>query len=107
MDDRDFALASRVGVGVAVAWGAMGGPAGVPDAHGAGRDVLRHVGFQVGDLALLFLHPKLPFALQSGDACAVVTPVFEAGQAVNQDGVGRFRPQVAYNSAHAAVKFLR
>ena len=107
VDDCDSAFASRVGVGVAVAWGSMGGPAGVPDAHGAGRNVLRHVVFQVGDLALFLFHPKLPLALQGGDACAVVAPVFQTSQTLNQDGVGRFRPQVAYNSAHAAVKFLR
>ena len=107
VDDCDSALAPCVGVGVAVAWGSMGGPAGVPDADGAYRDVLRHVGFQVGDLAFLFFHPKFPFSLQGGDSGTVVASVFEAGQAINQNGVGRFRPQIAYNSAHAAVKFRR
>ena len=95
VNDRDFSFAAHVRVGVAVAWGAMGGPTGVSDAHGADRNVLSHMGFKVGDFAFLFLHTKLSFSFQGGDSGAVVPPVFEAGQ-VRQSGWGR--PVSAPNS---------
>ena len=107
VNDRDFSLAARVRVGVSVAWGPVCRPTGVSDAHGAGGNVLSHMGFKVGDFAFLFLHTKLSPFFQSGDSGAVVPPVFESGQSVNQDRVGRFRPQIANDSAHDVVKFLR
>ena len=106
VDDRDPLFASGVGMGVSVAGWAMGGPTGVSDADRANRNVVFDMGFQVGDFPLLFFHPKLPLSFQGGDSRAVVPPVFETGQSVNQDGVSRFWPQITYDSAHRVVKFL-
>ena len=63
VNHRDFALAPHVRVGIAVTWGAVGGPAGVPDSDGAHRDVFGNVGLEVGDLAFLFFYTKFSLPL--------------------------------------------
>ena len=83
VDDCDPAFASCMRVSVAVAWGSMGGPAGVSNSDGAFGNVLSHMGFQVRHFALLLFHPELSPFFEGGDACAVVPSVFKTGQPVD------------------------
>jgi hypothetical protein len=95
------------GVGMRVAFGrpAVGRPAGVPDADGAGQRLTREPGFEVAQLALGPPADELS-ALQRGHAGGVVAPVFEALERIDKQARDRFTPENANNSAHASAGLL-
>ena len=102
VDDCNASLTSGVRVCVHVARGAVCGPPRVSYAHSALGFVFPNVGFQVGHFALLLFDAQQVLVFQRGDARAVITPVFEAFQPVNEDGVGFLGPEVSDNSTHGA-----
>ena len=101
VDDDEGAGAVAVGVGVLFGGAAVGGPAGVADAEGAGEGV-------VGDEASRLR--SLPGARRScdgavggsgdGDAGGVIAAVFEAAQAFDDDGHGGIGADVSDDSTH-------
>src|SRR5262249_36670865 len=95
------------GVGVGVAFGrpAVGRPARVPDADGAGQRLAREPGFEVAQLA-----PRPPAGqpspLPPGHPRGVVAPVFEPLERIDKQARDRFTPENTYNSAHASGSLL-
>ena len=85
--DRD--PVGRVRMGVALGRPAVGGPAGVADADGAGDRRLAEAGLEVDELALgaAALDPAVD---QGGDAGGVIAAIFQALQRLDQ--AGRDRP---------------
>ena len=104
VDDDDVVAAAGVGVGVGVAGGAVGGPAGVTDARvGGGQGVLADGAVELGDLsAALGDRGLAPCLGQEGDAGRVVAAVFEVAQAGQQDRRGLARAGVGDDPAHTA-----
>ena len=100
VDDGHVARAVHVGMGVAVVGPAVGRPAGVAEAD---RRLGRHVEqrrAQVGELARALLHEQLARGRHERDARRVIAPVFEASEAVEQDGRRVPRPDVSDDAAH-------
>src|SRR5262249_15446732 len=95
------------GVGVRVGFGrpAMGRPAGVADADGAGERLTREPGFEIAQLALGPPADELS-AFQRGDAGGVVAPVVEPLERIDKQAGNRLTPENAYNSAHASGRLL-
>ena len=96
----DASALAHMGVGVDVVGLAVGGPAGVADAQGAGQiravmgQVLQHLQAALG---LLHLHP---LRAAHGDACGVIAPVFQPLQSVQQNGRGLLLAYISYDSTH-------
>ena len=77
----------RVGMRVAFGRRAMGRPAGVADAGGAGQRIPLQHGSQVVELA--FRPAAVDAGLdQGGDACAVIAAIFQAPQRIEQQRRG-------------------
>ena len=95
------------GVGMRVAFSrpAMGRPAGVADADGAGERLTREPGFEIAQLALSPPADKLP-AFQRGDTGGIVAPVFEPLECIDKQARDRLTPENANNSAHASGSLL-
>ena len=89
-----------MGVGIDVVRLAVGGPAGVTDAQGAGQiravmgQVLQHL-----QAALGLLHPHPLRAIHS-DACGVIPPVFQPLQSIQQNGRSLLLTYISYDSTH-------
>ena len=101
VDDDEGAGAVAVGMGVLFGGTAVGGPAGVADAEGAGEGVVGDEGFEVAELAggAAELHVAVGGA-GDGDAGGVIAAVFEAAQAFDDDGHGRIGANVSDDSTH-------
>ena len=81
----------------------MGGPAGVPQAHGAlqGLAAVHHVGEHLQPpLGFDHLHPF--FLGPDGDARRVISSVFQPRQTIQQDGRGLLCSNESNDSAHIA-----
>ena len=101
VDDDDAAGAVAVGVGVLFGGAAVGGPAGVADAEGAVEGMVAQDFFEIAELAggaADFEESGVGAA--DGDAGRVVAAVFEAAQALDDDGDDFLTADVANNSAH-------
>ena len=103
VDDGDFAGLIELRMGIFVRRRAVRGPARVADAEVA-RD---RFGFQqareaLADLALFLAHEQVAAAHQS-HARAVVAAIFQPPQSFEQDGRGRFFPDVSDDAAHKFV----
>ncbi len=103
VDDGDLARRITVRVGVAVGGTAVGGPAGVTEAGGAGqcrRVGVRERALQVGQSAGPPSYRQLAGRVQQCNARRVVAAVFHPAQGVDDDVTGRLMPDVADDSAH-------
>jgi hypothetical protein len=89
-----------VRVGVLFGGAAVGGPPGVADAEGAVDGVGGDDGFEVAEFAGGTAEFEAGGASGYGDAGGVVTAVFEAAQAFNDDGDDGLRADVSNNSTH-------
>ncbi len=81
VDDRDFAVG--MGVSIGDVWDTVGGPTGVADATASRQRRPSDFGGQVLELALSAATLDLTID-QGRDPGAVIAPVFEAFQAINQ-----------------------
>ena len=103
MDDDDVAAVVAVGVGVLLGGAAVGGPAGVADAEGAVDGIEAEGLFEVAELALGAADSKLSVVAVDGETGGVVTALFEAPEAL-QDNRDCFVPSdVADNPAHGYI----
>jgi hypothetical protein len=95
------------GVGVGVAFGrpAVGRPAGVPDADGAGQRLAREPGFEVAQLALGPPADELS-AFKRGNAGGIIPPVLKPLERIDKQARDRLAPENAHNSAHASGGLL-
>ena len=82
---------------------AVGGPTGVRNAN-VPADIFRSSeGLQVGDLAFSFIDIQLVSLVEQCHTGAVVTTIFEALQALNEDGIGLLLAYVCYYSTNNCV----
>lgn len=99
VDQGDFVVAADVRVGVGVADAAMGRPAGMADAAGAGERGPRDLLLKVGDSADFF-RDRERSALEDGDAGGVIAAIFQAFEAFADEGSRSLSTDVADDSAH-------
>ena len=98
VDQRQTAIAADVRVGVDVVGLAVRSPACMADADTAGDVLVFRVFDQFGYFAFFLIDVQA--AVKQGHAGAVVAPVFQSLQTLDQDWVGHFRPDISDNSAH-------
>ena len=85
-------------MGVAVVGFAVGRPAGVAHA-GMGVEVFADEAvFEVGDLSFLFIYAEV--VVEQGDAGAVVTAVFQAFEAFQDDWISFSGSDISDNATH-------
>ena len=106
MHHRQRALHIHMRVRVQVAGLAVGGPAGVADAEAARKGRSGGQFFQLGDAPRAFAHADLAF-FQHGDARAVIPPVFQALQPVQQNRLRLSISDVTNNSAHKSSDYCK
>jgi len=101
VDDYQGAGAVAVGMGILFCRAAVGGPAGVADAEGAGDGAGGENGFEVAQLAggATELQGAVG-AAGDGDAGGVIAAVLEAAQALDDDGHGGIGADVSDDSTH-------
>ena len=99
VEQGDFLVAPDVRVGVGVADAAMGRPAGMADAAGAGERGPRDLFLEVGDSADFFRDCE-GAALEDGDAGGVIAAIFQAFEAFEDEGSRFLSTDVADDSAH-------
>ena len=97
----DLAGAVAVRMGVLFGGAAVGGPAGVADAVGAIERLQADRLFQVAQLAFGAAHLQSFTVAGDGDSRRVVAAVFQATQAVDDDGHDAFLANVSNDSAHS------
>jgi hypothetical protein len=100
VDDDEGAGAVAMGVGVFLRGAAVGGPAGVANAEGAGDGAGGDYGFEVAELAGGAAEFEALRASSYGDAGGVIAAVFETAQAFDDDGDGRIGANVTDDSTH-------
>ena len=100
MHDGNLALHISMGMGVAVRGFAVGGPAGVADTQASRQRMRLSQRFQRRNASRAFAYANAAVS-QHGDACAVVSPVFQSPQPVQQNGLRILRANITYDSAHA------
>ena len=105
VDEGDRAAAVGVRVGVVLARPAVGRPAGVPDAAGAGERMEADLLGQVADLAL-DPPPPDPVAVEDGDAGRVVAAVLEPPQSLDEVGHRVPGADAADDAAHVSSPLL-
>jgi hypothetical protein len=102
VDQGELAVAAHVGVGVGVGHAAVGGPAGVPDPDRAAQPDLGGLLLQVSTRPT-FLTTSRPPPWAIGEPRGVVAAVFEALQALEDDGRGLAVSDVADDAAHGGL----
>ncbi len=100
MNDDDPAGAVAVGVGVLFAGAAVGSPAGVADAVGAGKRLETNYLFEVAQLALGATDLQAFAIAGNRDSGRVIATIFEAPEAVDDDGHDLLFPNVSDNATH-------
>ena len=100
VDHGELAALAHMGMGVDVVGLAVGGPAGVSDAQGAGQ-----VPTVMGQLPqsrhpALFLAKAQHAIAAHGDTGGVIAPVFQPLQPVQQNGGGLLMANISYDSTH-------
>ena len=99
--DDDLAPAVHVRVCVGVRRAAVRGPAGVPDIAGraAGHSAVQR-GRQVLQLARLLVHLWKAGSVHDRDSGAVISPVSQRRQAIEQNRRGLLLARITYDSTH-------
>src|ERR1035437_4842164 len=97
-DDVAFTVAVRVGVFLGGA--AVGGPARVADAEGAIDGVVADSFFEVAQLALGAANFEMPVIAVNGEARGIISPIFQALQAFQNNRNGAMGTNVTYNATH-------
>ena len=98
MDHGDGA--HQVGMGVGLGGAAVGGPAGVADAHLARQGLLAQQLFQLDQFAQAAADGQAVIA-DHRHPRRIIAPVFQPFQAVQDDGHGLLGPQISDNAAHS------
>ena len=106
MNHCDPAGVAEVGVGVGVRGLAVGGPTGMTDTHRTGNAIspVGEVGQRLQPpLCLGQLQP--PLRVVDGQARRVIAPIFQPGEAVQQNGGCLFGAHKSYNTTHKWFSF--
>ena len=90
-------------VGVHLVGLAVGGPTGVGDADMTADILGRSKGLQVGDLSFCFINVEFVSLVEQRHAGAVVATIFEALQALDENGIGLLLAYVSNYSTHICV----
>src|SRR5699024_7966787 len=99
----DLAAAADLGVGIDVAGCAMGRPAGMADANHAVQILTApdHIAEDL-EAALGLLHLQLLILLRiDRHTGAVIAPILQALETIQQDGGGLLLSYISYDSAHS------
>jgi hypothetical protein len=107
LNHRQSAAAIEMGVGVALLWLAMGGPAGVADAAQTRGPLGLIAGGEVHQFAFSLQTMQAALALlhsHCGDPGRVVTAVFELAQAIQQLGCRLARTNQGNDAAHRGTR---
>jgi hypothetical protein len=97
--DGDTSARVRMRMGIGLGGGAMGGPAGMPDAHVRLQGLLEHLALQIDDLA--DLATELETAVEgNGETRGVIAAVLQALETVHHHDLGEVVPDVADDAAH-------
>ena len=102
MHYRHPAAAPGQGMGVGVGGRAVGRPTGMAQADGALRKAGGGHSGKAVHLAHGLAEPQPAGPVQHGNAGAVIAPVFQPLQALQQDGPSRFLAYIAHDAAHSA-----
>ena len=99
VDQHDFAVAAGVRVRIDVGCGSVRRPAGVPNADRADERLSVERGRNGLHAAGPLANPDSSVP-RNGHARAVVAPIFEAMQALEEDVLGRSIADISHDSAH-------
>ena len=100
VDQRKFVVLGIMRMRVHIARLAVRSPTGVGDAHGTGYILAFSRSLQVLDLSLGFVDDQIAIVVHQRHAGAVIPPVFEPGQALDQDRIGLAPSDITYDSTH-------
>ena len=100
VDQRKFMVLGIMRVRVHIARLAVRSPTGVGDAHGTGYILAFSRSLQVLDLSLGFVDDQIAIVVHQRHAGAVIPPVFEPGQALDQDRIGLTPSDISHDSTH-------
>jgi len=99
------AAGRAMGVGVAIVWLAVGGPAGVAHA-GVGVEVIANEAvFEFSDLSFFLIYAEA--GVEEGYTGAVIAAVFEAFEAFQDDWISFSGSDISDNTTHRNLKILR
>ena len=107
VDDDDVAGAIAVRVGVLFSGASVSGPAGVADAVVAVDRVEAEDVFEVAEFAGSAADAECVVVAIDGETGGIVAAVFEAFQAVNNDGDGALGAYVSDDAAHQLIISMR
>ena len=74
---RHGSIPTAMGMGIALFWFAMGGPTGMANAALARSTLALHPSREIDELSLGLQTGERSLGIHRGDACRVVTPVFQ------------------------------
>ena len=100
VDQRKFMVLGIMRVRVHIARFAMRSPAGVGNTHCTGNILAFSRTLQVLDLSFGFVDDQIAIVVHQRHTRAVITPVFEPGQALDQDRIGLAPSDITYDSTH-------
>ena len=80
----------------------VGGPPRVPDAHHPDGRGIPDVVQQIRDFPLFLLYSYAGFSIVNGHTGAVIATVFQALQALDEDGKRLLASHISDNSTHAS-----
>ena len=98
--DDDFAFAVAMRMGVLFGGAAVGGPARVAEAVNAVDGRLADRFLEIGKLAGCAAEFEVAFVVDNGDAGGVIAAVFEAPEAVDNEGYDFLGSDISDNAAH-------
>ena len=103
MDNGQVLRLGVVRVGVARRGFAVSGPSGVGNTHVSAHVLIATELGQVVDLSLCFIHIQFAFVTNHSYASRVVAAILQSAQSLYQNGIGLFRSDVSYYSAHSCL----
>ena len=100
VDQGELMILGIMGMRIDVARLAVRRPAGVGDARAAGHILVRRRSLQVLDLALGLVDDQVAAVVNQRHAGAVISPVLEPGQSLDQNRVGLPATDISNNTTH-------
>ena len=100
VDQRKFVVLGIMRMRVHITRFAVRSPAGVGDAHGTGNILAFSRSLQVLDLPFGLVDDQIAIVVHQRHAGAVIPPVFEPGQALDQDRIGLTPSDISHDSTH-------
>ena len=100
VDHGEASKTRGVRVGIDVVGRPVGGPAGVPDAHGTGWNFVANEGQEIFDLSFFLFYLDGIRAIKNSNTSAVVSAVFKSLQPFDENGKAVFITYISNDTAH-------